>query len=119
MKYFFRGIRTDNGEMIHGNLFQDHDGSCQIAHNDFNFSHTWQQHDVIPGTVAIWTGLTDKNDNQIWSNSWIKNASRNGGKPHSVVYENGAFYGSYDNTNYLIGQELKEIEVVHPEIVKQ
>ena len=62
------------------------------------------------------TGLLDENGKgeELYQSDLITNGSRNGGKPHEIVWSEayGAWCGKYGTLEYLIAQELAEITKV-------
>ena len=65
-------------------------------------------------TVGEFTGLKDLYGKEIFHKDLIVNLSRNGKSPHVVEWSNkfGGWVGSYRGLEYLIAQELNEIELV-------
>jgi len=70
----FRGKTKDKrkNKFIYGNLFIEHDGSCYIAHNKFNFAHTWSEDLVDPETIGQFTGLKDDIGNRIYEDDVVE-----------------------------------------------
>lgn len=58
----FRGKRLDNGVWVEGSLLQDDYGVCMIV--EF-VDHHEQWHEVDPDTIGQYTGLKDKNGEEI------------------------------------------------------
>ena len=86
-----------------------------------DLTNEWMNH-----YIPLWfTGLLDKNGSELYRSDLIINSSRNGDKPHEIVWSNkyGAWCGKYGSLEYLIGEELDEITKVgniyeNPELVK-
>ena len=60
----FRGKRTDNGEWVQGAILF-HDADAATVFNQHPADGSLQGFEVDPSTVCQWTGLKDKNGNQI------------------------------------------------------
>ena len=100
----FRGKRVDNGEWVYGDLYQVrkpfHDeitdvfivewrkDLCLVSGAPSN-NHWWRK--VDPATVGQFTGLTDKNGNEIYEGDVLSK------EPFlKVTFENGGFCFSND-----------------------
>jgi len=67
----FSGKRKDNGEWMKG-AYRKYKNRHQIGLNVSNEGFYWQWFNVIPGSVAQYTGLDDKNDREIYGHHIIK-----------------------------------------------
>ena len=83
-RYLFRGKRIDNGEWVHGYLFDDgfENGRVFIggiviekyngtACDDWNVTGI-NFYEIDPNTICQCTGLKDKNGKLIWENDIVK-----------------------------------------------
>jgi uncharacterized phage protein (TIGR01671 family) len=111
----FRGKRVDNGEWVYGYYVFRPDGNHLIYWQPFEDATQNTYHEVIPETVGQFTGLLDKNGNEIYESDLISHNGRNGGEPHLVVFdiEKAAFCGSYGINYPLQSGELyaNQIEI--------
>lgn len=114
----FRGKRIDNGEWVKGHLWlHSHRGVGQLVIGTGTRSSSMDGFEVDPDTLGQFTGFAangNANTDEIYEGSLIINYSRNGGKPHPVVwsYTHGGWVGKYGDLEYAISYELDEIEVV-------
>jgi hypothetical protein len=71
----------------------------------------------------LYIDAKDREGNELCDGDIIENPSRNGGKPHPIIYsrERTAFVGDY-GVRYTIGDEAKDIKIVgniyqNPELI--
>ncbi len=88
----FKGKRKDNGEWVEGwlvgktckTILSEAEVSAQIVDNDL----VW--HEVIPGTVGQYTGLTDINGVKIFEGDVIQKCSDN--KDNEFIHDFGRVF---------------------------
>ena len=113
----FRGLRKKYNQDWHkskwkyGNLLNS-ENIGQVGANLDSYEYA----EVIPETVGEFTGLKEKNGKgkEIYHKDLIVNQSRNNRDPHVVEWSDklGGWVGLYGGLEYLIAQELHEIELV-------
>ena len=86
----------------------------QEARNKYDTPNQEIEPDYDGLTVIEFTGLKDNNGKEIYHKDLIVNLSRNGKSPHVVEWSDklGGWVGVYGFLEYLIAQELNEIELV-------
>ena len=98
----FRGKRLDNGEWVYGWPFADtadcslkkvgkcgctHDGSEYFIVEWVDDFHEYEEREVIPDTVGQYTGLNDKNGQQIFENGYMIIDKQT----YKVLFDNGEY----------------------------
>lgn len=73
-RYIFRGKRTDNGELVYGNLIQRKIWSSElyVIRVEDNGFDAYEEYEVIPKTVVRCTELKDKNGKLVFEGDIIR-----------------------------------------------
>lgn len=116
----FRGKRLDNGVWVEGSLLQDDYGVCMIV--EF-VDHHEQWHEVDPDTVGQYTGMKDKNGEEICEGDIVEWENMMGTKMCSVIAYRGrgfCFVDAYNKPEEIWCYVFKKIGNIHdnPEMLK-
>ena len=65
----FRGKRIDNGELVYGDVHFNAD--CSKCHIHKRGERVFESYKVYPESIGQSIGIKDKNDEKIWSNSFV------------------------------------------------
>lgn len=87
----FKAKRLDNGEWIYGSLIRSTAGVKERAYIVDNFS-SMSDYSIVgidPSTVCMFTGLKDKDDNEIYEHDLISISEDR--EPCEVIFAKGCF----------------------------
>lgn len=115
-----RGKRLDNGVWVEGSLLQDDYGVCMIV--EF-VDHHEQWHEVDPDTVGQYTGMKDKNGEEICEGDIVEWENMMGTKMCSVIAYRGrgfCFVDAHNKPEEIWCYVFKKIGNIHdnPELLK-
>lgn len=85
----FKAKRLDNGEWVYGSLIRSTAGVKERAYIIDNFS-SMSDYSVVgidPSTVCQFTGLRDKNGEEVWEHDFLVSPCLKG----EVIFNNGCF----------------------------
>ena len=111
----FRGKCTDNGEWVAGSLLQDDYGNCMIV-GFIDHHEIW--YSVSPETVGQFTGLRDRNGEDIYEGDILHIGSSKKGKPVAYSNEYAAFGIQYPDRDFFpFAHDLQDISETCYEVI--
>ena len=119
----FRGKRVDNGEWKYGTVMV-WNGCAQIIQHDFMLNNLWsvEKIRVLPKTVGQFTGLKDKDGNEIYEGDMVQHNAWD--YPFEVIFhqEKARFVCKMKTglTQYIDYENIQLVGNIHdnPELLK-
>ena len=90
----FRGFNTKNNQWLYGSHILNR-GKHFVAPDEFADGKTWEDYEVVPESVGQFTGLHDKNGNEVYEGDVVRYRPNN--KTYQVVFKDGIFWGEGNN----------------------
>ena len=107
----YRGQRVDNGAWVYGDLIH-FPATTAIGHPDKGGVY-WEEYDVIPETVGMYTGINDKNKREIYGSIPINGKMSDGGDKvkwctliWTIKFIDGKFGFGWKDSDHLHSQDL-------------
>ena len=124
----FRAKRIDDGKWVEGYYQKRYDLLGNEEHLIFHADSykVWEYAEVDPETICQYTGLTDKNGNEIWENDILK-FDKNSARYDFVKYkfnENSVEADLHENHDIEFSEFVKENEKIgnifdNPELLQE
>jgi len=118
----FRSQRNCDGKLVYGDLENSPIGKFCRIHEYKDNGYYKGQVDVDPDTIGQFTGLTDKNGNDVYEGDILRYPLS--GKTYQVVFKDGIFWGEGDNGCGCAAHFFPSCEIVgniydNPEMIKK
>ena len=111
----FRGKRTDNGEMVYGNLIDSDSIVGKIVEFDGEYFIPEFWYKVDPETVGQFTGMTDKNGTKIFEGDILNEPFQGREKLYYVLWDEDYF--SFRAKSGRVDYYLGDMQKYHCEVV--
>lgn len=117
----FRGFNTKNNQWLYGSHILNR-GKHFVAPDEFADGKTWEDYEVVPESVGQFTGLHDKNGNEVYEGDVVRYRPNN--KTYQVVFKDGIFFGEGIDGDGAASHFFPSCEIVgnihdHPSLIEK
>jgi len=103
IRYFFQSIKTDELKTVILTLADIELGAVQKLFQEEGFKMIGRN---------LGSGVKDTEGVEIFDYDYVVSEDRNGGKPISIVFENGEFLGHYPGVRFSLDPEHERLKII-------